>query len=255
MIVNLPWSGPSWGHLSPSVQPEHFHRQLGTENRKQEEHNNNLHQEGIVFSVTFQGLHETWFSKWGPGTIWDALKHNYWKYYFLCVPNPHLKHLLSDHGPCDVTMQKFRHKWLCDVMNVIRAVTIQVKDYWIVWELKLNNWSQVSNIDLFHRLLPCPAHNTNWSRDNAVHNTTHAHSEHPGRKNIAGQFATIPLLKSMVFVSKFIHLMIRWHVTLWWETCLMSAYKSMRSSSDPFLWGIFDSRNRWVQLDYQLTSD
>ena len=33
---------------------------------------------------------------------------------------------------------------------------------------------------------------------------------------------------------------IMWH---WWETCLMSADKSVRSSSHPFLWDIFDSRN------------
>ena len=40
---------------------------------------------------------------------------------FRWSPNPRLKHLLSNHGPRDVIMQQQRHKWLCDVMNVMHS--------------------------------------------------------------------------------------------------------------------------------------
>ena len=65
-----------------------------------------------------------------------------------------------------------------------------------------------------------------------------------GRKKHYG-FAAIPWLNLMFFGSK-----IRWFYDkmawiVWhWETCLMSAGKRVRSNLDPFLWGIFDSKNR-----------
>ena len=40
---------------------------------------------------------------------------------FWWSPNPRLKHLLSNHGPRDITMQQQRHRWLCDVMNVMHS--------------------------------------------------------------------------------------------------------------------------------------
>ena len=39
----------------------------------------------------------------------------------IMIAKSRLKHLLSNHGPCDITMQQERHKWLCDVMNVMHS--------------------------------------------------------------------------------------------------------------------------------------